>query len=29
MCGWYQAISAFARTTRLPNEPGAPTFASV
>jgi alkylhydroperoxidase family enzyme len=29
LCGWYQAISTFARTTRLPNEPGAPTFASV
>jgi alkylhydroperoxidase family enzyme len=29
LCGWYQAISTFARTTRLPNEPGAPTFAAV
>jgi alkylhydroperoxidase family enzyme len=29
LCGWYQAISTFARTTRLPNEPGAPTFASI
>lgn len=29
LCGWYQAISTFARTTRLANEPGAPTFASV
>jgi alkylhydroperoxidase family enzyme len=29
LCGWYQAISTFARTTRLPNEPGAPTFATV
>jgi alkylhydroperoxidase family enzyme len=29
LCGWYRAISTFARTTRLPNEPGAPTFATV
>jgi alkylhydroperoxidase family enzyme len=29
LCGWYQAISLIARTTRLANEPGAPTFASV
>ena len=29
LCGWYQAISLVARTTRLANEPGAPTFASV
>ncbi|HZC74094.1 MAG TPA: carboxymuconolactone decarboxylase family protein [Jatrophihabitans sp.] len=29
LCGWYQAISTLARTARLANEPGAPTFASV
>ncbi|MFN2560358.1 MAG: carboxymuconolactone decarboxylase family protein [Jatrophihabitans sp.] len=29
LCGWYQAISLVGRVTRLPNEPGAPTFASV
>jgi alkylhydroperoxidase family enzyme len=29
LCGWYQAISTFARTTRLSTEPGTPTFASV
>jgi alkylhydroperoxidase family enzyme len=28
LCGWYQAISVVAGATRLPNEPGAPTFAS-
>jgi alkylhydroperoxidase family enzyme len=29
LCGWYQAISLVGRVTRLPNEPGAPTFAAV
>jgi alkylhydroperoxidase family enzyme len=29
LCGWYHAISFVARATRLPLEPGAPTFASV
>jgi alkylhydroperoxidase family enzyme len=29
LCGWYQAISLVARTTRLANEPGTPTFAGV
>jgi alkylhydroperoxidase family enzyme len=29
LCGWYQAISLVGRVTRLSNEPGAPTFASV
>jgi alkylhydroperoxidase family enzyme len=28
LCGWYQAISTFARTIRVANEPGTPTFAS-
>ena len=29
LAGWYHAISYVARATRLPPEPGAPTFASV
>jgi alkylhydroperoxidase family enzyme len=29
LSSWYQAISTFARSTRVSNEPGAPTFASV
>ena len=29
LAGWYHAISYVARATRLPTEPGAPTFASV
>jgi alkylhydroperoxidase family enzyme len=29
LCGWYQAISLVGRVTRLPNEPGSPTFASM
>jgi alkylhydroperoxidase family enzyme len=29
LCGWYQAISTVARTIRVANEPGAPTFTSV
>jgi alkylhydroperoxidase family enzyme len=29
LAGWYHAISYLARATRLPNEPGAPTFADV
>jgi hypothetical protein len=29
LCGWYQAISMFARSIRVVNEPGAPSFASV
>lgn len=29
LCGWYHAISFVARSTRLPLEPGSPTFASV
>jgi alkylhydroperoxidase family enzyme len=29
LSGWYHAISFVARATRLPLEPGAPTFASV
>lgn len=29
LVGWYHAISYLARATRLPSEPGAPTFASV
>lgn len=29
LCGWYQAISLVGRATRLPGEPGTPTFASV
>jgi alkylhydroperoxidase family enzyme len=29
LCGWYHAISFTARATRVPLEPGAPTFDSV
>jgi alkylhydroperoxidase family enzyme len=29
LAGWYHAISYLGRATRLPNEPGTPTFASV
>jgi alkylhydroperoxidase family enzyme len=29
LAGWYHAISYLARATRLPNEPGAPTFGDV
>ncbi len=29
LCGWYHAISFTARATRVPLEPGAPTFESV
>jgi alkylhydroperoxidase family enzyme len=29
LCGWYRAISLVANTVRLPNEPGAPTFAGI
>lgn len=29
LTGWYHAISFAARATRLPLEPGAPTFASL
>jgi alkylhydroperoxidase family enzyme len=29
LCGWYHAISFTARSTRVPLEPGAPTFASI
>ncbi len=29
LCGWYHAISFTARATRVPLEPGAPSFESV
>ena len=29
LCGWYHAISYVARSTRVPLEPGSPTFASI
>ena len=29
LCGWYHAISFTARASRIPLEPGSPTFASV
>lgn len=29
LCGWYHSISFVARATRLPSEPGTPTFESV
>ncbi len=29
LCGWYHAISFTALASRLPNEPGTPTFGSV
>jgi alkylhydroperoxidase family enzyme len=29
LCGWYHAISYLARATRLPPEPGSPTFAEI